>query len=120
MRRNGASKGSIETEGLGTIPVSLEDVTKPDGAPVQVALRPEKFILSNTKPASGLAVAGKMDNAAYLGERSHYYVAIDGKPEPVAVSTTNQSNALANSGLETGSPVWLSWAEEAVVVLDAD
>ena len=120
VRRNGSAEAAIETQGLGSIPISLEKVTKPDGAPVQVALRPEKFELLEEEPTGGHFVTGKMDKTAYLGERSHYYVTLDGKAEPVAVSSTNQFVARDDDRWKEGEPVWLSWSPEAVVILDAD
>ena len=121
VRRNGSSNAMIETEGLGKIPVPIENVTKPDGAPVQVALRPEKLTLTSEKPGDANCVEGKVHNAAYLGERSHFYIAIDGKDAPVAVSTQNLARADQSvSSQSVGSPVWLSWAPDSVVVLDAD
>jgi len=119
VRRNGARMGAVETEGLGTIEVPLDQVTKPDGAAVQVALRPEKFTLTETRPETGPAIEGRLGTIAYLGERSHYYVEIPGKAEPVAVSTPNLAGA--TNGLGTrAAPVWLSWSPGAVVILDAD
>lgn len=121
VRRNGASDGAVDTEGLGSIPVPLENLTKPDGTPVQVALRPEKIALSETKPDGAIhAVEGKISNAAYLGERSHYYINIDGKDEPVAVSSQNLSRMSGASSSLAGSSMWLSWSPDAVVILDAD
>ena len=118
VRRNGAAMGAIETEGLGTIPVPVEQLTKPNGAPVQVALRPEKFSLSGDKPKSDIAIPGTLDTLAYLGERSHYYIKIDGKDEPVSVSTPNFARAGGEQA--SGAPMWLSFNPEAIVVLDAD
>ncbi|TNF64900.1 MAG: ABC transporter ATP-binding protein [Rhodobacteraceae bacterium] len=121
VRRNGSASGLVETEGLGNIPLPLDRLTRPDGAPVQVALRPEKFTLSRTRPEGALAVAGRLSNAAYLGERSHYYVSIDGCATPVAVSSPNLGvgRGLAPPTPEDG-PLWLSWSPDAVVLLDAD
>lgn len=117
VRRNGSAMGAVEVEGLGAIPVPVEQLTKPDETPVQIALRSEKFTLSVERPNADLTVAGKMDNTAYLGERSHHYVAIQGRDEPVAVSMPN----LGASGLgQAGSDVWLSWSPESIVILDAD
>ncbi len=118
VRRNGATMGAIETEGLGTIPVPVDQITKPDGTPVQVALRPEKFALSAEKPEAGTAICGALDTSAYLGERSHYYVKIDGKAEPVSVSTPN--TVRAGLGKTVGDPLWLSFDPGSIVVLDAD
>ena len=120
VRRNGAAMGAVETEGLGVIPVPLEQLTKPDGTPVQVALRPEKFSLSDQKPADGHAVEGKISNAAYLGERSHFYINIEGKADPIAVSSPNFHRNTGNPDASNGSSMWLSWSPDSVVILDAD
>lgn len=119
LRRNGSTKGAVEAEGLGTIPVELEDLDHPDGASVQVALRPEKFTLSDVRPEVGMAIEGILSNTAYLGERSHHYISIPGKDEPVAVSAPNLSRS-GRLPLGGDSPVWLSWSPEAVVILNAD
>ncbi|MEX0281199.1 MAG: ABC transporter ATP-binding protein [Arenibacterium sp.] len=118
VRRNGAAMGAIDTEGLGTIPVPVEQLTKPNGALVQVALRPEKFALSGDKPEAEIAIPGTLNTSAYLGERSHYYIKIDGKEDPVAVSTPNF--ARAGAGQSAGAPMWLTFNPESIVVLDAD
>ena len=116
VRRNGAAMGAIETEGLGHISMPLDQLAHADGTEVQVALRPEKFTLSTDKPETAHAVAGKLDTAAYLGERSHYYITIDGRAEPVAVSSAH----LGQVAHAAGTPLWLSWTPDAVVVLDAE
>ncbi|MDU8943650.1 ABC transporter ATP-binding protein [Ovoidimarina sediminis] len=118
VRRNGAATGAVETEGLGTIPVALDQLTKPDGTTVQVALRPEKFTLSGTKPEAGMAIEGTITNSAYLGERSHHYIRIPGKEEPVAVSTQNFQRADGGGSTSSEAPVWLSWSPDSVVILD--
>ena len=119
IRRNGAAMGAVETEGLGTIDMPLDRLTRPDGTPVQVALRPEKFLLSAEKPDTDTAVRGRISTTAYLGERSHHYVRIEGKEQPVAVSSQNFASNGADS-LATDAPVWLTWSPDAVVILDAD
>ncbi len=120
VRRNGSAMGAIEAQGLGTIPVPVETLTKPDGAPVQVALRPEKFALSETPPEDRLSVAATLSTSAYLGERSHYYVNIEGLDTPVAVSTPNHARVTEGQSGVSDTPLWLSWAAESVVILDAD
>jgi len=121
VRRNGAAMAAIETEGLGTIPVPSDHLGKSDGASVQVAIRPEKFALSDVQP-KGVAhmVPAKLETAAYLGERSHYYVKIDGKAEPVAVSTPNFRKADGLALTPAEKPLWLTWSADAIVILDAD
>ncbi len=60
-----------------------------------------------------------MDNAAYLGDRSLFYVRVEGIERPIAVSTQNMSRALEGVG-EQRRPVWLCWPDDAVVLLDVD
>jgi spermidine/putrescine transport system ATP-binding protein/putrescine transport system ATP-binding protein len=118
LRRNGTAGAVVETEGLGSIQLPDAPGGQPDGARVQVALRPEKFDLSATKPDDRPSVEGRLANAAYMGERSHFYIAIDGREEPVAVSAQNRLRFGAPPGSE--GKLWLSWSADAVVVLDAE
>ncbi|HEY0106424.1 MAG TPA: ABC transporter ATP-binding protein [Rhizomicrobium sp.] len=85
---------------------------EPVGTKVLVALRPEKIALSDA--AAPGAVRGTISAAAYLGERSHYNVAIAGRAEPVSVAA---QNAAKTDGRGNGDAVFLHWAPDAVVVL---
>ena len=62
------------------------------------------------------SVAGRMGPAAYLGERSHFYVHIEGRDEPVAVAMQNVERPDQRTA-GADQPVWLSWSEDAVVLL---
>jgi spermidine/putrescine transport system ATP-binding protein/putrescine transport system ATP-binding protein len=84
---------------------------------VLVALRPEKIALSSD-PAPG-AVRGTVAAAAYLGERSHYTVAVAGLDAPISVSAQN-AEKIVTRGHAPGDTVYLSWAADAVVILPAD
>lgn len=89
------------------------------GNKVCVAIRPEKLSLSDKKPVGTQnSIEGKMDKAAYLGERSHYYVNIEGISQPVAISAQNRQRAEGQK--EQNRPVWLSWDNDAFVVLESD
>ncbi|HEX4301581.1 MAG TPA: ABC transporter ATP-binding protein [Rhizomicrobium sp.] len=85
------------------------------GTKVLVALRPEKIALS----AESGTVRGTVVSAAYLGERSHYAIAIEGRAEPVAVSAQNVEKTVTR-GHAPGDIVYLSWAPDAVVVLPGE
>jgi ABC-type Fe3+/spermidine/putrescine transport system ATPase subunit len=118
LRRNGTAGAVVETEGLGDLHLPQASNGQPDGARVQVALRPEKFDLSATKPDDRPSVEGRLANASYMGERSHFYIAIDGREEPVAVSAQNRLRFGTPPGSD--SKLWLSWSADAVVVLDSE
>ena len=90
-----------------------------EGDRIQVAIRPEKLELTEEKPNGGTTtVQGMLKDSAYLGERSHFYVKLDGLEKPVAVSTQNRVDAISANG--EARPIWLSWDPEAVVLLGAD
>ena len=86
------------------------------GENVHIAIRPEKLELSDAASETGATqTQGTLQNAAYLGERSHYYVKLDGLDAPVAVSAQNRVDGTLAAG--EGKPVWLTWRDEAAVVL---
>jgi spermidine/putrescine transport system ATP-binding protein/putrescine transport system ATP-binding protein len=94
-----------------------------DGAPVEaksgakllVALRPEKIRLSQSAPATGPSVRGTVGSAAYLGERSHFHVKIEGHAAPVSVAAQNA--ARNGMGVQEGGTVYLTWDEDAPLLL---
>ncbi len=64
------------------------------GAPVSVAVRPEKLEIAAARPASGNAITGRCLAEAYLGDRSHYYVGAEGLPKPIAAAAQEQAARL--------------------------
>ena len=115
---NGAA--SIDAGPLGAVRADTQGESFPVGAEVVVAIRPEKLALSFEAPAEGAnLVRGRMGPAAYLGDRSHLYVYLDGREEPVAVALQNAGRSAVGID-QIDRPVWLSWAEDAVVLLSGD
>ena len=114
-RRNG-KVAEVTAQGLGMLSVAEADPALVEGSKVQVAIRPEKIDLGTIRPEGGGGhVKGTLENAAYLGERSHFYVRIDGLDRPVAVSAQNRAGSSLSAG--QSSPVWLRWDDSSVVLL---
>ncbi len=84
-----------------------------------VAIRPEKITISSEKPTDGNAMEGVMDATAYLGDRSHFYVRINGVEKPIAVSAQNLDETPIFDEYHQGL-VWLSWSDDAIVLLNVD
>ncbi len=105
----------LETAGLGRVTAATSKSFVQDGRPVVVAIRPEQLRLSPEAPEGRPAVRGRMKTASYLGDRSHIYVSVDNRAEPLAVSA--QEGMLEGGGPERGGEVYLSWPEDAVLVL---
>ena len=80
----------------------------PDGAGFRL-VRPERMTLS-AKPARG-AMAGRIAEVAYLGDRTRYLVKTQG-PRPLTVS---RPAGAPPSPLALGDPCWVSWSPEAEV-----
>ena len=111
---------AVDAGPLGRIAASVGELAFSAGDKVLVAIRPEKLSLAGERrEAEANAIEGILDDAAYLGDRSHFYVRVDGIERPIAVSAQNMSRALDAIG-EQRRPVWLCWPDDAVVLLSVD
>ena len=107
----------LETTGLGKVKASASGDFVSEGAEVVVAIRPEKLRLSAASSANGQSgVQGVMKTAAYLGDRSHFYVSVEGCDKPLAVAAQEVDSG-TGAELDRDSPVWVSWAKESLVLL---
>jgi spermidine/putrescine ABC transporter ATP-binding subunit len=110
-------RASIAAGALGAFEARAEAGTPPLGAPVLVAIRPEKLQMSWERP--GLSVntlAGTVGAVAYFGDRSHFYVSVEGCEKPLAVALQNAERRIDGAD-PVGKPVWLSWEPDAAVLL---
>jgi ABC-type Fe3+/spermidine/putrescine transport system ATPase subunit len=81
-----------------------------------VALRPEKILLAESRPATEHVAAGQVVDIAYEGDRSLYRVAIENGPV-MLVATMNVARAHGTAH-RRGDTVWLGWSDDAGQVLD--
>jgi putrescine transport system ATP-binding protein len=81
-----------------------------------LALRPEKIALSADRPQTEQAIAGRIIDIAYEGDRSLYRVAVKGGPV-MLVSLANTAPAREDS-FRKGQTVWLGWRTDAGQLLD--
>ena len=113
-------KAELETAGLGRIAVPSGDASFfREGDAIVVAIRPERLVLSGDRNGRLEGVRGVMRTATYLGDRSHYYVDLPGREEPLVVAGSD-SGPLDHDPLERGSPVRVSWPVDALVLLPPD
>ena len=75
-----------------------------------LALRPEKIALCADRPDTAHAVAGKIVDIAYEGDRSLYRIAT-GEGSVLLVSTANVTRT--TEAFRRGQSVWLGWATDA-------
>jgi spermidine/putrescine transport system ATP-binding protein/putrescine transport system ATP-binding protein len=105
----------IEAENLTAVRVPRANPSKERavGQSVLLALRPEKILLSR-KPVSGQVVRGTIAASAFLGERTHFNIVLEGREKPVSVSAQNRG---ADPAVENGEKVFLSWDPGAMLLL---
>ena len=95
-----------------------------DGAPaagtaVIVGIRPEKLALADSQPGEGAnAVRARLTAASYLGERSHYFLRVDGLAAPLSIARQNTQAQLLHEA-DAGSELWLTWSPASGIVLPA-
>jgi spermidine/putrescine ABC transporter ATP-binding subunit len=110
----------LNTAGLGHIKAPATAAFVQKGASIVVAIRPEKLTLSKVRRDDCKnAVQGVIKNATYLGDRRHFYVTVQGCNKPLAVAA-QEVQMLPGQSLEQGSAVWLSWADDSLVILDGE
>jgi putrescine transport system ATP-binding protein len=108
-------RAEIRCEALGINVVADRAVAAPIGTAVQVAVRPEKILLSVPAPFSPMnAVEGRVAEVAYQGDRSLLKVAL-ARGTTMHVTVANIDRAAR--GMARGQSVWLSWPASSVVVL---
>lgn len=94
----------------------MHDIDIADGMPLTIAIRPEKIYISHKKPQEQSNwCEGIVDNIAYLGDISIYYVKLlDGR----IVSSTLPNVDRFKEGLPTWDDhVYLSWDPESCIAL---
>ncbi len=109
---------TIDAGPIGEVRAAADSAPGSNG--VVVAIRPEKIALSFEAPGGKVnTVEGRMGPSAYLGDRSHFYVDVAGRDEPVAVASQNMDRS-ASRDHDRDQPVWLSWSQDSVVLLPAE
>ena len=111
---NGAT--TVDAGPIGDVRTANREQSFGVGSDVLVAIRPEKFTLTSESPGGDVnVVEGRMGPTAYLGDRSHLYINIPGREQPIAIAMQNLADS--TTMIAPNQPVWLSWSENAIVLL---
>jgi spermidine/putrescine ABC transporter ATP-binding subunit len=116
--RNGVV--TADSAELGRVRAACDAPPAAAGEGFVLGIRPEKFQLAfEDVGATENAVKGLMGPSAYLGDRSHFYVYLEGRAEPVSVALPNLAKSLDRiSGV--GQEVWLTWSDHSAVLLPSE
>ena len=113
-------RANVAAGTLGAFEARAETDAPQQGSAVLIAIRPEKLQMSWERP--GLSVntlAGKVGAVAYFGDRSHFFVHVEGCDKPLAVALQNAERRVDGAD-PVGKPVWLTWEPDAAVLLPAN
>jgi spermidine/putrescine ABC transporter ATP-binding subunit len=112
----------VEAGPLGTLRVAGQGKQVAAGNRIVVGIRPEKLALSyRQEGAEGNAIRGRLGASSYLGDRSHFFVEIEGLDSPFTVANANDLPHKAAAGQMTaGAEVWLTWAPGGAIILSDD
>jgi ABC-type Fe3+/spermidine/putrescine transport system ATPase subunit len=107
----------VDAGPLGPVEAAINGLESGVGDDITVAIRPEKIGLHLELPAGDAnVVEARMGPIAYLGDRSHYHVFLEGRDQPVAVAVQNVEGPSGESAT-ADQRVWLSFSSKAVVLL---
>jgi spermidine/putrescine ABC transporter ATP-binding subunit len=110
-------RANVAAGALGTFEVRADGETQ--GSAVLIAIRPEKLQMSWEQPRLRVnTLSGTVGAVAYFGDRSHFYVNVEGCEKPLAVALQNGERRVDGAD-PVGKPVWLTWEADAAVLLPA-
>jgi spermidine/putrescine ABC transporter ATP-binding subunit len=119
VREVSHGRASVAAGAHGAFGARADGTAPAPGAPVLIAIRPEKLQISWERPSLSVnTLAGKVGAVAYFGDRSHFYVNVEGCEKPLAVALQNGERRVDGTD-PVGKPVWLSWEPHAAVLLPA-
>ncbi len=109
----------MDAGALGTFRVAGSGQGKAAGDAVLVGIRPEKLAVSDQPPAAGAnAIRGRLAGTTYFGDRSHFFVEVDGLDQRISVASQNDlPPKLAANQLDDGADIWLTWAPAGAIIL---
>lgn len=117
-RANGHAE--ISAAGLGRFSLPGDRLDSLRGDAVELAIRPERLrIFGEAAAGNGHTMRGTLVDAAYLGERSQFFVRVEGCDQPIAVTSQNEAEH-GTGELRPGQSVWINWSDDALIVLGAE
>jgi spermidine/putrescine ABC transporter ATP-binding subunit len=90
------------------------------GDSVVLAVRPEKLRITTEAPGNGYnGIRGKMIAESYAGDRSYYYLNVEGLSRRLRVANLNEYPSAVRSKANEDEEVWVVWPIESGLLLTA-
>ncbi|WP_120500739.1 ABC transporter ATP-binding protein [Roseovarius sp. EL26] len=106
---------NIDLQGFGALDISVNPNVATHDRALLVGVRPEQLEIAAAQPDGYDAYAqGSISDVAFYGESVHYYVRIDGVPDPISVAVPNYFHTVDH---KRGDAVWLGVQSASVIDL---
>jgi ABC-type Fe3+/spermidine/putrescine transport system ATPase subunit len=88
------------------------------GEEVALAVRPEKLRITDKPPESGYnGLRGKLIAESYAGDRSHYFLEVEGLSRRLTVANLNERPSSTRSRIDDPKEMWAVWPVESGLLL---
>ncbi len=115
----GGGEAVIKTAEVGSLKSKGPNMDFSTNDRVMAAIRPENIEVAFEQPSSGSFITGKVRASAFLGDRAHVYINVEGRKDPVLTAMQNMDGAASQMSGQDHT-VWLTWSDEAVILLPQD
>ncbi len=115
---NGGETIVIDAGQAGSVSVPGRESQANEGDKVQLAVRPEKLRISSEAPGEGFnGLRGRLIANSYAGDRSYYFLEVEGLSRRLTVANLNEFRNTARSTAEGTEEVWAVWPIESGLLL---
>ncbi len=88
------------------------------GEEVTLAVRPEKMRITDEPPDSGYnGLRGTLIAMSYAGDRSHYFLDVEGLSKRLMVANLNELPSPTRPGIDSTEEVWVVWPIESGLLM---
>jgi ABC-type Fe3+/spermidine/putrescine transport system ATPase subunit len=108
----------IDAGPVGQLSVLTRESRVNSGDKVQLAVRPEKMRISDDTPGDGFnGLRGKLVADSYAGDRSYYFLEVEGLARRLTVANLNERRNTARSAAGEAEEIWAVWPVESGLLL---
>jgi spermidine/putrescine ABC transporter ATP-binding subunit len=108
----------IDAGPVGQLSVLTRESRVNSGDKVQLAVRPEKMRISDDTPGDGFnGLRGKLVADSYAGDRSYYFLEVEGLSRRLTVANLNERRNTARSAAGEAEEIWAVWPVESGLLL---
>ncbi len=109
---------TVDAGPAGRIVVPAGNAVVQGGQAVDVAVRPEKMVISDKGPEAGSnGLRARLASASYVGDRTYYH--LDGGSASSKIAVVRLNEAPVSGAFEPGGEAWVTWPHHSGILLPA-